>query len=94
MSSLQKLANDDIPPDLWSLGALLSSFVGMSFKWKGRTGVGLVFAVAALCNKRTHDADTKQIITGSVFAFSALLISAVNSWQGAKARALITGDEL
>ena len=94
MSSLQKLAYDDIPPDLRSLGALLSSFVGMSFKWKGLTWVGLVFAVAALCNKRTHDADTKQIITGSVFAFSALLISAVNSWQGAKARALITGDEL
>lgn len=56
--------------------------------------MGFVFAVAALCNKRTHDADTKQIITGSVFAFSALLISAVNSWQGGKARALITGDEL
>ena len=66
----------------------------MTFKWKGLTWVGFVFAVAALCNKRAHDADTKQIITGSVFAFSALLISVMHSWQGAKARALITGDEL
>ena len=94
MSSLQKLAYEDIPPDLWSVGALFSSFVGMTFKWKGLTWVGFVFAVAALCNKRAHDADTKQIITGSVFAFSALLISAMHSWQGAKARALITSDEL
>jgi hypothetical protein len=44
-------------------------------------------------NARTTQ-DTKQIITGSVFAFSALLISAMHSWQGAKARALITSDEL
>ena len=91
---MQKLAYEDIPPDLWSLGALMCSFVGMSFKWKGLTWVGFAFAVAALCNKRTHDADTKQIITGSVFAFSALLIGVMNAWQGAKARSLITGDEL
>lgn len=66
----------------------------MTFKWKGFSWIGFVFAIAALCNKRTHDADTKQIITGSVFAFSALLISAANSWQGEKARTLMSGDEL
>ena len=81
---MQKLAYEDIPPDLWSLGALMCSFVGMSFKWKGLTWVGFAFAVAALCNKRTHDADTKQIITGSVFAFSALLIGAITRGKARK----------
>ena len=69
------------------------SFVGMTFKWKGSTWVGFVFALAAVCNKRTHDADTKQIITGSVFALSALLMSLMNSWQGQTARALISVGE-
>ena len=70
------------------------SFLGVTMKYRGCAWFGALFAVAAWANKRTHDADTKQIITGSVFAFSALLIGAMNAWQGAKARALITGDEL
>jgi len=78
---------------LWSLGALVFSFIGMTFKWKGFNWVGFVFAVAALCNKRTHDADTKQILTGTVFAFSALLIQVINAWHGEKARSAFSTDD-
>lgn len=53
---------------------------------KGAAWVGVVCAVAALCNKRAHDSDWKQVYTGVMFSISALFVNGMNAYQGMKAR--------
>ena len=88
---VQVLKYDEIPPDLWSLGALVFSFLGVTMKYRGCAWFGALFAVAAWANKRTHDADTKQIFTGAVFAIAGLSVNAINSYHGMQARAREAG---
>ena len=47
----------------------------------------MVFATGAFCNKRSYDADWKQVYTGVMFSMSALAVQAMNAYQGMKARA-------
>ena len=46
-----------------------------------------MFATGAFCNKRSYDADWKQVYTGVMFSMSALAVQAMNAYQGMKARA-------
>jgi hypothetical protein len=72
---------------MWSLGALVFSFIGVTMKMKGCAWIGAVFACAAIVNKRVYDADTQQIVTGAVFAFAAVAVNLITSYHGMKARA-------
>ena len=80
------LKEDEILPDLWSLGALVCSLFGVTMHSKGGAWAGAVFATGAFCNKRSHDSDWKQIYTGVMFSFSALFVTGMNAYQGMKAR--------
>jgi len=77
-----KLKDDELPPDLWALGALVFGVCGSMLHWKGCAWVAVIFATAAMCNKRVYDSDWKQIWTSVMFAFSGLFINSLNAYNG------------
>lgn len=83
----RKLAEDEIPPDLWSLGAVIFGLFGATMHSKGAAWVAVVLSAGAFCNKKSYNADWKQIYTGTMFAVSAVALQVMHSYEGIKARA-------
>lgn len=72
---------------MYTLGALVFSLLGVTMGYKFCAWAGTTFALAAFLNKRRHDADSSQIVSGVLFAVSGLAVVFMNGYHGEKARA-------